>query len=246
VRLRTGHTVGRPDSIFLEDHMLRFTRVCVATLALALSMPGVARAIPITIELTGSVLDPGDFGLISAGAPITATLRYDTTAPSVANAFGHTFYDAFTFELRIYSALVWPGGHGLAVADDGSGFGINNGDPDTAIFFLRGPNVVAPGGGLPTAINFAGAIDARQFEVFGPPGTEMLIGVIDSVTVTQGSGTDPILMPEPATLTLSAFGLAALVARRRRLRTPIQWEMGHGRPCRDGRASTGVRGHRRD
>jgi PEP-CTERM motif len=189
--------------------MLRFTRACLTGLILAFVMPGAARAMPVSFEFSGVVTDPSAYLFVAIGDPFTATLSYDTNAPIVYEDANLIVYEPVAFELHV-GVHSWFSVPDMTVHK--SGFTVAIGNDNTGAYArLIGVDLLPPGGALPTALDLAAMTISHEVQGIGPGGR--LFGEITSIRQTPGP--DPTVVPEPATLTLSAFGLAAIVARRR-------------------------------
>jgi hypothetical protein len=206
--------------------MPRFTHAAIAFL-FALTVPTLAHATPIAFEFSGYVDKTGPYSGIAEGDPLTATLRYDPDVWFKVDDDGdHILYSGtadFVFEIHA-GPYSWSGNRSLTVWKSGDRLEIGLQNFFAAFARLEGPGLLPPGGAAPTSFNLAAMTSDMVLGGFPNEGRALLH--FTSVVQTQGPGADPIAAPEPATLTLSAFGLAALLARRRRTRVTRVWHAG--------------------
>jgi hypothetical protein len=193
--------------------MLCITRASIVAMALALMASASATAMPITFEFTGVITDVGWFGSsVAVGDPFVATLSYDSDSSRRDNGQTSRYRD-FSFVLQS-GAMSWLAGPELLVCDGGECMRISNPIAPHAEFELRGPDLLPPGGALPTSLDLALATIAHR--VFAQPTEHALAGNmygdITSIRQTQGPG---VPVPEPASLMLSVIGLAAAAIHHR-------------------------------
>jgi hypothetical protein len=202
------------------EMMKLLTRVSLFAAALALLVPGVARAVPIAFEFSGYVAKTGGFPGLAEGDPLAATLSYDTEVwTKIFDEPDHVDYTggSLVFEVRA-GPHTWSAYPSLKVFKHEDRVQIGLLIAFNAFAILEGPISQPAGGAAPTSLNLA-ALTNDQIQAFDLE--HRLLGHFTSVVQTQGPNVDPVPAPEPATLTLSALGLAAIVARRRARRAGV-------------------------
>lgn len=208
--------------------MLRLVRACVFVLAFALIIPAVARATPMTFEFRGEVTQIGyaDRNIPAIHNPFIGILEYDTDAPTVYDDRTVFGYSGGSFELTV-NGITWSSTTDLFVSKNWFHFENNSLQVGAggAGFILDASGTIPHDGSLPTAIDLGMLSVAKVYA--RSPGSNFWGGEITSITRVQ----EPVAVSasEPATLTLSAFGLAALAARRRaQLRSRVMrvWHAG--------------------
>lgn len=200
-------------------------------LFLALAFGGVASANPITFTFSGSVtqtnFDPNDpfFGAVAFGSLFSGDYTFDPAAPDGnASGSGGSYNAAgapFGWNLLLGGRNFSNDLLNIGVANNfGTGadqYTVTGGlgtDLVLALFFEDGTGTVFAGDALPLALSLSsfgfnsfvlsGLLDGNQIEIQG------------SITALQSLGQTPTVVPEPATLSLLAAGLAAFGWRMRR------------------------------
>ncbi len=192
------------------------TRAKILAIGFVLIASGSATAMPIAFEFAGVITDAGWFASsVAVGDPFIATLSYDSDTPRWRDNGDASRYRDFNFEIRV-GAMSWASGPVLAVCDAGECMRIDWQPEPHAEFELRGPNLLAPGGALPTSLDLANATVAHR--AFAQPTDRYMFGNMfgDITSIRQTQGPD-VPVPEPATLALSATGLLLAIAIRTRI-----------------------------
>jgi len=215
-------------------------KVFVMSFIGALLLAAPARADLITLSFAGDVDLSAHGG--SASNPFSGFFTWNTaSAPFETDGTEGAFYDVIAYQM-IFNGIDYTRpiigdgtGNGLAVFNDAFEPGV--GDIDALVFFASLDNA-APGTG--NDLLFLGALGDLTHTVFNSTALPTNTGFLPMMTVRLSEWTDEIpgggsdddvflgegtftitgtrVVPEPATLVLTAFGLAAALARARRAR----------------------------
>jgi hypothetical protein len=207
-----------------------------AVLGLALASPARAALITLTFE--------GDVNLSAHGGatsnPFSGFFTWNSDSTPFDSGSDFAFYDVIAYQMIFNGTdytrpIIGSGtGNGLAVFNDAFEPGV--GDIDALVFFASLDNAAPSGNDL----LFLGALADPTHTVFNSTALPSSTAFLASMTVRLSQWTDEVpgggeaddiplgdgtftitgvrVVPEPATLVLTAFGLAGALARARRAR----------------------------
>ena len=214
-------------------------RVLIGSIAGLLLLATPARASILTINFEGQIDLSAEGGALYQ---YNGFFSWDTAAlPHESEPLGDSyavFNYALTFDGTDVTIAPSPdgNGNGLFVANDYDVFGtgpidgfgfygvvgrpVDPGSDQALFMFFTGPTTMFPSTALPTNLNFLTDPGAEKFSMmfFEPDDPEAGEGFFPPQGTINVINAAPTPVPEPATLALTAFGLAGVAARARRKR----------------------------
>jgi len=212
--------------------MFKVIRLFLLSVSVLVGIAGAAQASTLTLFFSGNIDLTGSGG--PANSPYSGFFTWDPAKTPFETDPSGALYAVESYQLILNGVdkTIGPGGAGVGVANDGD----LNGGPGSndAFFFLAGlDNNVTIGGVTGDTLLVLGFLGGTSFwntlslptdySFLSMPTRFSIVslevtGEGDDVQVGEGGSfvATPTAVPEPATLTLTALGLAGVVTRARR------------------------------